>query len=95
MQANQQRSLPLIEMAVHRIPYLLVELVEAIRLGMNRLPHSAGTIGAILSLFDNKKDFVRDGSLACPFWQPMRVLVPPSAITSLGACSARLPRPHR
>jgi hypothetical protein len=60
---------------------------------MNRLPHSAGAIGAILSLFDNKKDFVHDSSLACPFWQPMQALVLSSAITSLGACMAWSPRP--
>ena len=52
MQANQRRSLTLIEVTVHRVANLLVELVEAVRLGMNRLPHSAGAIGAILSLFD-------------------------------------------
>ena len=40
MQANQRRSLTLIEVAEHRIANLLVQLVEAVRLGMNRLPHS-------------------------------------------------------
>lgn len=80
MQANQRRSLTLIEVTVHRIANLLVQLVEAVRLGMNRLPHSAGAIRAILSLFDNKKDFVHDSSLACPFWQPMQVLVLSSVI---------------
>ena len=74
MQANQRRSLPFIKVAMDRVANLLVELVEAIRLGMNCLPHSAGTIGAILSLFDNKKDFVHDSSLAHPFWQPMQAL---------------------
>lgn len=85
MQANQRRSLTLIEVTVHRVANLLVELVEVVRLGMNRLPNSAGTIRAILSRFDNKKNLVHDSSLACPFWQQMRVLVLSAAITSLGA----------
>jgi hypothetical protein len=39
MQANQRRSLPLIEVAMHRVANLLVELVETISLSMNRLTH--------------------------------------------------------
>ena len=74
MQANQRRSLPLIEVAMHRVANLLVELVDTISLSMNPLTHGVGAIGAIFSLFDNKKDFVHDASLACPFWQPMQAL---------------------
>ena len=74
MQANQRRSLTLIEVAVHRVANLLVELVEAISLSMNRLTHGVGAIGAIFSLFDNKKDFLHDASLASPFWQSMQAL---------------------
>ncbi len=84
MQANQRRSLPLIEVAMHRIANLLVELVEAVRLGMNRLPHSAGAIGAILRFLHNEQNLVHGADLACPFWQPMQVLVLSLAITSLG-----------
>ena len=53
MQANQRRSLPLIEVAVHSGAKLLVELNESISLSMNRLPHGAGAIEAILRFLHN------------------------------------------
>jgi hypothetical protein len=87
MQANQRWSLTLIEVTVHRVANLLVELVEAIRLGMNRLTHGAGAIGAILRFLHNEQNLIHGTLLIRPFWQQSQGLAPFPSITSLGACT--------
>ena len=93
MQANQRRSLPLIEVAMHRVANLLVELVEAISLSMNRLTHGVGAIRAILRFLHNEQNLVHGADHTCPFWQRSQRLARLASITSLGACTARLPKP--
>jgi hypothetical protein len=85
MQTNQRRSLPLLKVAVHRIANLLVQLIQGIGLGMNRLAHGAGTIGAILRFLHNEQNLVHGTLLIGPFWQRSQGWAPPPSITSLGA----------
>ena len=81
MQANQRRSLPLIEVAVYRVANLLVELVETISLSMNRLTHGVGAIGAILRFLHNEQNLVQGAGHTCPFWQRSQGLARLPSIT--------------
>ena len=67
MEANQGWRLARIKVAANRITNLLTELIEGVRLRMDRLPDGAGSREAVISLFNKKQNFVHDR--ARRFWR--------------------------
>jgi hypothetical protein len=51
---------------------------------MNRLPHGADAIGAILRFLHNEQNLVHGAGHTCPFWQRSQGLARPLADHQLG-----------
>jgi hypothetical protein len=77
MQPNQGRGCSLIKVAVHGIPDLPVQLLQAVRLRVDGRCHGAGPVGAVVGFLHDKKDFVH-GPSSClsELWQ--RLLATPA-----------------
>ena len=58
MQPDQRRCFPFLEVAVHGIADLLVQLLQAVCLGMDGRSHSTGPVGAVIGLLYDKQDLV-------------------------------------
>ena len=63
MQADQPGLGAIVEMAAHRVAYLLVELTHIGRLGKNRLSDRARRDAAFRGFLDDKDDFVHEIAL--------------------------------
>ena len=64
VEPDQRRGFSLLKVAVHGIPDLPVQLLQAVGLRVDGRAHGAGPIGAVVGLLHDKKDLVHaDGSL--------------------------------
>jgi len=75
MQPDQGRGFSLLKVAVHGIPDLPVQLLQAVCLRVDGGSHGAGPIGAVVGLLHDKKDLVHaHDCLLVEVWQ--RLLAP-------------------
>jgi len=70
VQADQGRGSSLIKVAMHGIPDLPVQLLQAVCLRVDGRSHGAGPKGAVVSLVHDKQDLVHvPGGLLMQVWQ--------------------------
>ena len=75
MYPNQGRGFSLLKVAVHGIPELLVQILQAVCLRVDGRSHGAGPIGAVVGLLHDKQDLVHAHvCLLVEVWQ--RLLAP-------------------
>ena len=75
VQPDQGRGFSLLKVAVHGIPDLPVQLLQAVGLRVDGRAHGAGSIGAVVSLVHDKQNLVHvPAGLLMEVWQ--RFLAP-------------------